>query len=415
MIHNPAHYDVIVIGGGPAGMMAAGRAAQRGRSVVLLEKNPSLGKKLLITGGGRCNVTNNTTDNRVLLQRYGDAAKHLHAAFAQQNVEDTLRFFHERGMPTIEEPEGRLFPASESAQSVWDVLVAYMREGGVQVRTDAAVERITRDEQGVFHVQLRDGEVVRGSSCVVATGGVSRPETGSTGEGFGWLAELGHTIAQPGMALVPLATSDRWSHALAGRSLSDIALAVYQDGRKQFRRKGKLLFTHEGVSGPTILNMSKEIGDMLPYGTTIVAIDLVPHVDHGQLKEALHQLLTTESNKQIKNALGELVPSWMVEPLLQLAQIARDTPAHSVRSEQRKQLVSLIKAVPLRVTGLLGEEKAIVSSGGVELREVNFQTMESRLVPGLYVIGDVLNINRPSGGYSLQLCWTTGYVAGDHA
>lgn len=409
-------WDVVVIGGGPAGMMAAGRAAERGRRVLLLEKNPTLGKKLLITGGGRCNVTNHKPSLRTLLSAYKKNARFLHSAFAQFNVEDTLEFFHTHGMATKEEAEGRVFPVSNKAQSVWDVLVGYMKENGVYIQTHAAVAGITVDaDRKQFVIRVKNGEAIQTRSCIVATGGVSRPETGSTGEGFAWLEKLGHTIVQNDFALVPLALKDAWTKKLSGVTLKDIKLTTFRNNEKQSSQKGKLLFTHVGISGPTVLNMSRDIGEYIKYGEVTIALDLFPKKDHAALKQELQALLVSMSNKKMKNTLNRMVPAALAGAILDLAHIDGETPNHSVASEDRKKLVMLLKAIPLHVKGLLGADKAVVSSGGVVLTEVDFKTLQSRIVPNLYVVGDVLNIDRPSGGYSLQLCWTTGFVAGNHA
>ena len=409
-------WDVVVAGGGPAGMIAAGRAAELGRSVLLLEKNPTLGKKLLMTGGGRCNVTNNKPDIHAMLKKYKGSDQFLFSAFSQFGAEDTSNFFNRRGMATVEEAEGRVFPASNKAQSVLDVLTRYMKEGGVQIQTNAAVAGFSIDATTKhINIQLKGKTEVIAKSCIVATGGVSRPETGSTGDGLVWLKKIGHTIVDNNFALVPIALTDSWARKLGGVTLKDIKLTTFQDGQKQEAYKGKLLFTHFGISGPTVLNMSKEIGELLQYGEVVIALDLFPKFDHKELKEQLQALLIGESNKKLKNTLSKLIPAALIGVVLKLGNIDGETANHSVRHEDRIKLVSLMKAVPLHVQGLLGADKAIVSSGGVALKEVNFKTMQSRLLPNLYIVGDVLNIDRPSGGYSLQLCWTTGFVAGSHA
>ncbi|OGD24183.1 hypothetical protein A2Z10_00750 [Candidatus Azambacteria bacterium RBG_16_47_10] len=408
-------WDVIVIGGGPAGMMAAGRAAERGKSVILLEKNPTLGRKLLITGGGRCNLTNNKPDTRTMLSHYTGSDQFLFSAFAQFTVQDTIAFFNDRGMKTKEEAEGRMFPVSDKAQAVLDVLTRYIKEGGVQVQTSAVVADIAVDVKTKhIRVRLDDATEIVGRSCVVATGGVSRPETGSTGDGFAWLKKLGHTVADTNSSLVPVALKDAWAKKLSGVTLSDIKLTVFQNGKKQGMKKGKVLFTHFGISGPTVLNMSKLIGELIPQGDVGIMLDLFPKIEHDALKKKLQALLIGDSNKKIKNTLDALVPSALVLPLLALAWIDGETANHSVKKEERAKLLLLLKAVPLHVQGLLGADKAIVSSGGVALTEVNFKTMESRVVKNIYIVGDALNIDRPSGGYSLQICWTTGFVAGSH-
>lgn len=407
--------DVVVIGGGPAGMMAAGRAAELGRSVLLLEKNTTLGKKLLITGGGRCNVTNNKKDVRTMLSKYKGSDKFLFSAFAQFGVKETLDFFNKRGMATKEENEGRVFPVSDKAQSVWDILVKYMKNGGVEIQSDVEVISISFDKKTKnILIKLKKGKEIIAKSCVLATGGTSHPETGSTGEGFMWLKKLGHKIVENDVALVPLKLKDFWTKKLSGVTLSEIKLTVFQNGEKRGVQKGKLLFTHLGISGPTVLNMSREVGEYLQYGEVRIDLDLFPKLDHSELKKKIQTLLVAESNKKLKNTIGRLVPEALGLALLQILQIDGETANHSVRSVDRTRLVALMKAIPLNIKELLGKDKAVVSSGGVVLSEIDFKTMQSRLIPNLYLVGDVLNIDRPSGGYSLQICWTTGYVAGSN-
>lgn len=407
-------YEVVVIGGGPAGMMAAAVAAERGKKVLLLEKNKELGKKLLMTGGGRCNVTNNKKEVREMLAKYTDAREFLFSAFSQHAVSESIAFFEKRGVPLREEHEGRLFPVSNTARSIHEVLVKYMEAGKVTVRTTAVVREV-RKEDDLFTLTLMDGTTLSTPACVLATGGTSRPETGSTGDGFRFLETMGHTVTKHSLALVPLALSDVWVKKVAGISLPAVKLTVFSDGKKESVEHGKLLFTHVGVTGPTILNMSKAIGELLEYSEVVITVNLFPQMDTGTLRSYLQTVLAKESNKKIKNALAEMMPGALASVILDLLSIEGDTPSHSVRSEDRKRIVTILEALPLRVSGLLGRDKAVVSGGGVTLSEINFKTMESRIVPGLYVVGDVLNIDRPSGGYSLQLCWTTGYVAGMHA
>lgn len=395
-------------------MMAAGRAAELGRSVLLLEKNPAPGKKLLITGGGRCNVTNNKPAIRMMVEKYKGNDQFLFSAFSQFGVKEALKFFNERGMATKEENEGRIFPVSDTAQSVWDVLVKYVKQGGVELKTNAAVAGLSIGSDKNIVIKLKNKSEIQAKSCVVATGGASRPETGSTGEGFMWLKKLGHTIINNDVALVPVALKDSWPKKLGGVSLKEIKLTTFQNGQKQDSQKGKLLFTHFGISGPTVLNMSKEIGELIKYGEVVIELDLFPTLDAGALKRRLQELLVVDSNKKLKNIFKKLIPAALVSAILQIAKVDGDTANHSVSREDRIKLVALMKAIPLNVKGLLGADKAVVSSGGVALEEVNFKTMQSRLIPNLYLVGDVLNVDRPSGGYSLQLCWTTGFVAGSN-
>ena len=399
--------------------MAAGRAGELGRSVLLVEKNPILGKKLLITGNGRCNLTNNKPDLRTMLAKYKGNDKFLFSAFSQFGVEDTLDFFSRRGMATKEEAEGRVFPASGKAQTVLDVLAGYMKEGGVEIHTNCVVGGLWVDAAGSatkhIRIRLKDRTELRTRSCVVATGGTARPESGSTGDGFAWLAKMGHTIIKDGVALVPIALKDAWAKKLTGVALTGIKLTTFQNKEKQDVGEGELLFTHFGISGPTVLDMSREIGELLKYGEVTVTLDMFPRFDHDALGRKFQALLNSQSNKKLKNTMSRLVPLALVPAILQLAHVNGEIPSHSTRREDRIKLVSLMKGIPLNVKGLLGVDKAAISSGGVVLEELNFKTMQSRLVPNLFIVGDLLNIDRPSGGYSLQLCWTTGFVAGSNS
>lgn len=407
-------YDIIVIGGGPAGMMAAGRAAERGLKVLLLEKNPGLGEKLLITGGGRCNVTNAEFDDRALLAKFKDDGKFLFSAFSQYSVEEALKFFNDQGMPTKIEAEKRVFPVSNSARSVWEVLIEYMKASGVTVRSNAAVAGFVQTKSGhIDAVKLKGGETIEAAHFILATGGKSHPETGSTGEGFDWLRKIGHRVAEPSAALVPIEVADSWVKALSGVSLSKAKITLYQNGVKQAVNKGKVLFTHFGLSGPAVLNMSAEVSDLMKYGEVMMSLDLLPEHDYATLNEALQKLFTANINKKFKNIIGELIPKAFIPIVLERSNIDPDTECNSVTREARLNLVKLLKDLHIRPTKLLGTDKAIITSGGVALEEVDFRTMQSRLVPNLSLVGDVLDIDRPSGGYSLQLCWTTGWVAGN--
>ena len=409
-------YDVAVIGGGPAGMIAAGRAAAGGARVVLLEKNAALGAKLLITGGGRSNITNAEFDQHIFLAKFGESAKFLFSPFSRFGVQDTLDFFHAHGMPTKVEAEKRVFPASESSQSVWDALAGYMREGHVTIHTGSQVSGIEIADGLVNGVRLKDGDNIQARSFVLATGGKSHPETGSTGDGFRWLQAIGHTVIAPRPALVPLRVAEPWVALVAGVSFAEAKLTAFQNDRKIFpAQKGKMLFTHVGLSGPLVLNMSRSVAEFLQYGPVVISIDLFPQVNLGELDKQLQVLLDAVHKKQTKNALEGFVLPALVPVLLHLSDVDGERPAHSLTRDERSSLVRLLKDLRVTVTGLLGLDKAIITSGGVDLSEVDCKYMRSRLYPNLYLVGDILNIDRPSGGYSLQLCWTTGFVAGASA
>ena len=411
-------WDVIIIGGGPAGMMAAQHIAKRGLSVILLEKNTNLGKKLLITGGGRCNVTNAEFDNRKLLSKFGDDGKYLFSAFSQWDVEKTLDFFHSRNMETKIENENRVFPKSNKAQSVFDALYEAMQENKVKIMADSPVREILIENNKITGVRTSSG-IILGKKIVIATGGTSHPETGSTGDAYKWLSNLGHKIIIPEPSLVPLTTKDTWTHKLAGMSLSNIKITTYIDQVKQKIKatkytkpeNSKILFTHVGLSGPTILNMSKEIRELLKYGDVSISIDLLPKHDYSKLNTELQKIFETNNNKKIKNSLDSILPSRLTATILEMSNINPEKKCNEISREERMSLMKIIKAVPINIKGLQSLDKAIISSGGVDLEEVDFRTMQSKIHPNLFLIGDILNIDRPSGGFSLQICWTTGMVA----
>ncbi len=413
--HEETIWDVVVIGGGASGMMTAGRAGSLGKKVLLLEKNDELGKKLLITGGGRCNVTNAEKDLRVLLSKFKDSDKFLFSAFSQFSNKDTLDFFNSRGMETKVEANNRVFPVTNKAKSVWNVLLEYLKTNKVTVQSNCTVVGIETDGDKITSVKLKDKTVIRAKSFVLSTGGKSHPETGSTGDGFKWLAEIGHKVTEPTASLVPVSVEDEWVKTLQGVSLENVKITVLQNEVKQEIKKGKILFTHFGLSGPTILNLSSEVGELLKYGDVFLSLDILPDLDYGQLNLKLQDIFKEKSNKKFKNTLDSLLPFAMVPIIVGLSGIDGDKPSHSITREERLHLVQVLKDLRVKVTGLLGEDKAIVTSGGVSLEEVDFKTMASKLFSNLYLTGDILNIDRPSGGYSLQLCWTTGFVAGSNA
>ena len=322
--------------------------------------------------------------------------------------------YGEIALQTKEENDGRMFPTTNSSKSVFDVLKKYMDEGKVKIQTNAEVADVSVDSKNIV-VDLKNGQKINTTSCIVATGGTSHPETGSTGEGFLWLKKLGHVIINNDYALVPIALKDEWAKKIGGTVLKEAKITVLQDNKKQFSKTGDVLFTHFGISGPTVLNTSKEIGEILKNGPVEISIDAFPKYDIAELRKKLQEILVIESNKKLKNTLGQLIPNKLALSLLEILKIDGEIPNNFVSAENRKKLVAILKALPLSVSHLLGAEKAIVSSGGVALEEINFKTMQSRIIPNIYLVGDVLNIDRPSGGYSLQLCWTTGFIAGDNA
>ncbi|TVQ22178.1 MAG: aminoacetone oxidase family FAD-binding enzyme [Spirochaetaceae bacterium] len=413
---------VCVIGGGPAGMIAAGRAAEMGAAVVLLEQNRALGRKLLITGGGRCNVTNAVSDRHVLVSRYGAHAEALHSVFARFSPLDMRGLLRRFGLDTVEEAEGRVFPVTQKASSVRDALAAYLRAGAVEVRTAVRVRALiaAADDAGssgktITAAQLADGNIVEADRFILATGGVSRPETGSTGDGFAWVRDLGATVRYPQPSLVPIRVVEAWPLALQGLSIGNARLSVFLDGARQFAMTGKLLFTHFGLSGPVVLNLSQRINELAQGGPVTIAIDPLPDEDGGAVDRRLQAILAESPKKQLGNVVGRLVPARMASVVLDLAAVDPATPCSELARTARRAVVDTVKSLRVTFDGLLGTDRAVVSSGGVSPRDVDFTTMTLKATPNLAVVGDMLDFDRQSGGYSLQLCWSTGWVAGSAA
>ncbi len=408
-------FDLIVVGGGASGLMAAGRAGERGKRVLLLEKNKSLGEKLKITGGGRCNITNAEFDQRVLLKAYGKAEQFLYSLFSQFGVKETFSFFESRGLPLMVEDRKRAFPSTEKSEDVLKILNKYAYDGGVTIKTASPVTQVHWDKGGITGVSSGK-DTYCANSYLFSTGGVSHPETGSTGDGLKWLRDMGHTVLQSNPTIVPLSVKESWSKKLTGVALSPMKITFFVEGKKAFCETGKILFTHFGLSGPLILNSAHKVADLLHRGLVTATIDTYPHANLGELERDIIAIFDKDKNKSLKNIVKEFVPTGMSKGILSLFEENLDTTkkVHSISKDERKYIVHMLKALPLTITGLMGLDRAVVADGGVVLEEIDMKTMRSKKISNLYVTGDLLHINRPSGGFSLQLCWSSGYVAGSH-
>ncbi|MFH1455063.1 MAG: aminoacetone oxidase family FAD-binding enzyme [bacterium] len=459
----PNIWDVVVIGGGPAGLMSASIAAKFGAKTLLIEKNDVMGKKLLLTGGGRCNLTNADPDERNFVSKFGKKGNFLFTPLSVFGTDDTVRFFESLGMKTKVEAGYRVFPETNNAMDVLGILTKFAKNNGVEFRLGIGVAHIKKSgglslkrskatgkgetsghiesvilEDGSPEKILPDGKSnifpaldkksnasgktltgieIKGKNFILATGGKSRPETGSTGDGLKWLKELGHKVADANPSLVPIKVKENWVSGLAGITLENIGVSVWQDSKKVLNNKNikqnKILFTHNGLSGPIILNMSKNIGELLKEKKEIkIAIDFFSGIGLDIMNEKIINLFEKNPKKKIKNLLFPEVPEKIYLKILNLLGINGEFFVGEIKRIERTSIVEKFKKFELTADSLLGYDKAIVSSGGVASSEVDFKEMKSKLYNNLFLVGDILDFDRASGGFSLQLCWTSGYIAG---
>ena len=399
-------YDGIVIGGGPAGMFAAITAAARGQKVLLLERNDRLGKKLLITGKGRCNVTNDCTSEEILqnIPRNGRFLFSAMTAFPPRKIMD---FLEEQGCALKTERGNRVFPVTDKSYSVLDALKSAMRRQGVVVKT-ARVKKILTLEGRACGVQT-ESEVITSGWVLLATGGVSYPATGSTGDGYAMAKELGHTIVEPQGSLVPLETAGNDCQGMQGLALRNCGVKLLNaKGKVLYKDFGELLFTHFGVSGPTVLSASCH---MKGEGCRLI-IDLKPALDEAKLNDRILRDLEMYQNRAMENALTDLLPRSMIPVVLRRLEIDPAMQANSLTKQKRRAMVELLKAFPVEITGKRPVSEAIITSGGVKTGEIDPKTMESKKVPGLYFAGEIIDCDAYTGGFNLQIAWATAYAAG---
>ncbi len=400
------HYDGIVIGGGPAGMFAAITAAQEGQRVLLLEKNDRLGKKLLITGKGRCNITNDCSPQEIL-QNVPRNGRFLYSAMDAFPPEAIRTFLEQQGCPVKTERGNRVFPVSDRASSVLEALQRAMRANRVEVRTARVLEILTLD--GAVTGVCTDREVLQASWVILATGGLSYPTTGSTGDGYAMAEKLGHTVIPAEGSLVPLETQGGDCQAMQGLSLRNVGVKLINaKGKVLYKDFGELLFTHFGVSGPTVLSASTHLKG---EGCRLI-LDLKPALEESKLDTRILRDLEMYKNRSMENALTDLLPRSMIPVVLRRLQISADLQANSFSKEQRRALVSLLKAFPIHIQGKRPVAEAIITSGGIQVSQIDPRTMGSKLVQGLYFAGEIIDCDAYTGGFNLQIAWATAYAAG---
>lgn len=406
-------YDVAVIGGGPSGLMAAGRAGELGAKAVLLEKNETAGIKLLMTGGTRCNLTNFIEDPKVLASYFGSAGRFLISAFSRFGPKETIDFFKSLGLKTRTEGNNRVFPVSDKSSDVFKALLNYVNKSGIEIKTGAAVKDIIFDNGLITEIILAGGQRIEAKNYIIATGGLSYPGTGSSGDAYAWLKRLGHNIIIPRPALVPIIVNEDAIRELEGLSREDTLLTLFQDGNKIGSVRGDILFTSFGLSGPAALNLSRFIN--LSAGKNFeIAIDFFPDIAPADFDQKLQEILIA-GNKTLKNSLAAIIPPKLMPVIGFLNGLDMDIKAHSLAKKDRLSLGKLLKSFYLSVKGLAGYDKAMLTAGGLDLKEVDPKTMRSKIISNLFIVGEALDIAGPTGGFNLQACWSTGRIAGEAA
>ena len=392
-------------------MFASIAAARGGHEVLVFEKNEKLGKKLFITGKGRCNITN-ACDMDTLFSSIVSNSKFLYSSFYGYSNQDVIDFFEGLGVRTKIERGERVFTASDHSSDVIRAMEKEMRRLGVKAELHAEVTAVRSGKGRFDHIELSGGRKVTGDACIVATGGLSYQFTGSTGDGYRFAEENGHRITERMPSLVPMEIKEPWVSSLQGLSLRNVTATLYQGRKEVYREFGEMLFTHYGVSGPIIISASSYVGKKLKEQEMRLEIDLKPALDEEQLDHRLLRDFEANANKQFKNALGRLFPSKLIPVMIQLSGIDPEKKVNVISKEERRAFVHLIKHLPMTVTGLRGYNEAIITKGGIRTREIDPGTMESKQVKGLYFAGEVLDLDALTGGFNLQIAWSTAYAAG---
>lgn len=407
---NNNKFDVAVIGGGPAGMMASICAAQNGAKVVLIEKNSSLGKKLLLTGDGKCNITNESFTKKETVRVLGKQGDFLLSSLSQFGFKETEQFFKEHGLKLIKQEKGKIFPETKKSKDVLNLLIKELKEKNVKVLLNSKVFKIESRENRISKLILENKKEIVANKYILATGGKSYPVTGSTGDGFNWAEMLGHKIIRPRPALCPIQVKENWVKELSGLSLSDVRLNVLVNDKIIKKYKGDILFAHFGLTGPLVLDVSGEIDELIKEQKIILAIDLFP----DNLIN-ISKLINENRNSNIKKILSLIIPQRLVSYILSFAKINPTKKGNIILKQERLKIEKILKQITLHPVGLLGFDKAMITRGGVSLKEIDSKTMQSKIINNLFFAGEIIDLNGPCGGYNLQICWTTGYLAGTSA
>ena len=402
---------VIVVGGGAAGMFAAYFAAQNGHTVTLLEKNEKLGKKIYITGKGRCNITN-SSDIDVLFQNVVSNRKFLYSAFYACDNQQVMSFFENHGLKIKVERGNRVFPVSDHSSDVIQTLAKVLKQAGVHVMLHTQVNHLVVENEKIAGVLLKDSTKMEADAVILATGGLSYPSTGSTGDGHRFARETGHKLVTCTPSLVPFECKEMWIKKLQGLSLKNTAITIWNGKKKLYEDFGEMLFTHFGVSGPMILSASGSIPAKQLQNELQLVMDLKPALTEEQLDKRVLRDFEENINKSFKNVVGKLLPSKLVPVIIDLCGISEEKKVNEISREERRHFVHLMKHLPCTITGVRGWNEAIITKGGVSVKDINPSTMESKIISGLFMCGELLDLDALTGGYNLQIAWSTGYLAG---
>ncbi|WP_139491350.1 NAD(P)/FAD-dependent oxidoreductase [Brevibacillus dissolubilis] len=415
-----SQYDVIVIGGGPAGLMTAYSASSQGARVCLVEKGEKLGRKLIISGGGRCNVTNAKEMDELIKQMPGNG-RFLYSALAQFSNKDIMYFFEELGVQLKEEDRGRMFPVTDKAITVANALIDKIKEQGVTFRLNSPVAHVLYENNATKGILLKNGETLTAPSVVIAVGGCSVPQTGSTGDGYAWAKEAGHTVTELYPTEVPITASDRYikDKSLQGLSLRDIEMTLFDPkGKRVSTQDGDMIFTHFGISGPAALRMGHYVSvSQKKHGKAPLKleIDLLPDKTMEEIATDCWSLLEEHPKKAVKNVLRGYIPERLIPVILNLSGISEETTASHMQKKSLQEFAKLIKHFPLTITGTLSLEEAFITGGGVSVKEIDPRTMQSKLMDGLFFAGEVMDVHAHTGGYNITIAFSSGYVAGKHS
>jgi len=408
-------YDVAIIGGGASGMMAAISASQNGAKVVLIEKNNTLGKKLLLTGDGRCNITNENLSKRETVKLLGKQGDFLLSALSQFGFKETKDFFESHGLKLVFQENGKMFPITQKSKDVLGLLIQQLKKNNVKVLVNSEVFEIKRKGRLIEKINLNNGKEIIAKNYILTTGGKSYPVTGSTGDGFIFSKSLGHTIDELRPALCPIQVKEVWVKELSGLSLADVGLKALSDNKTIKKWRGDILFAHFGLTGPLILDTSREIGELMKENNITLAVDLFPDKSLEILEIQISKLIDDNRNSSIKKIISSLVPQKLTDYILSFSKVKPDKKGNNILKQERTKIVSILKNITLHPVGLLGFDRSMVTSGGVSLKEIDSKTMKSKLIDNLFFAGEIIDLDGPCGGYNLQISWTTGYVAGNSA